>query len=194
MAGNPFANLVVQAFRDPRTSAQRIVAWPADSGTERLALVLVAVLATLSFYIVLGLAPGGGGLVMPGMSEPPAPFVMVLLQVLIMLAMAGAVTIGGRMGNGNRDFRSALRIVIWWQVLMMLMQAAQILAFVFFRPLAGLLSLAALGAGAWLAVGLVAGLHGFRSFVLTGLAMLAGIFVLSMVLALVLAPFIPMAP
>lgn len=192
MAGNPVIEMVIEAVRDPRASAQRVVGWPAGPGADRLVLIIVAILASLSFYLVLGLSPGGGAMVLPGMSEPPQPFVMVILQVVIMLAMAGAITVGGRIGNGAGNFRGALRIVLWWQVIMLLMQLAQVVAFLLLPPLAGLASLAALMIGAWVAVGLVAGLHGFRSRVLTALGMLAGIFALSLVLAIVLAPFIPM--
>lgn len=176
--------LVVEALRDPRRNAQRILDWPLPERALGLAVLLVSVVAVLGLYGSLVL--GGAGL---GGPFPP-PLAMVALQVVAMALMAALMVGVGRMFGGTGGFAGALRLMVWLQALMILMQVVQLVAMLVLPPLAGLVSLASLGAVGWVASGFVAGLHGFRSQGMTFLGILGSFLALGFVLSIVLLPFV----
>lgn len=176
-------NLMREALQDPRRNAERILAWPIPQQTVWLGVVLVSALAVLGLYLTLMI----GGSVM---GPVPAPFAMAGLQVVAMIMLAGMMAHVGRIFGGTGRFAGALRIMVWLQGLMVVFQAVQIVALVLLPPLAGLLSLASVVAVLWVATGLVAGLHGFRSLPMTFLGILGSFMLLGLAVSMVLAPFI----
>lgn len=183
MNGQDWIALVQEAFRDPRRSAQRIVGWPLPDQALVLAFPLVVALSVLGLY---------GAMLLSGMAaaDLPAPVLLVVMQAGSMLLLAAVLAQAGRMFGGAGDFAGALRIILWIQALMVLLQAAQLVALVVLPPLAGLLSIVSLLAVGWIATGLVAGLHGFRSLPLTFLGILGGMLLVGFVLSLLVAPFV----
>lgn len=188
MTGSDLMALAREALTDPRRSGARFGAMQLPASVQAEALVLISVLSVLGIWVVSLLS--GGGL---GAEDAflPMPFLLLAMQILAMLALATAVSVLGRLAKGQGDFAGSLRIVIWLQGLMVVVQAAQILLIVILPGLAGLVSLLAILAAGWVATGLIAGLHGFRSLPLTFLGMIGGIFVVAFVLSLLLAPFLP---
>lgn len=180
-----WTELIREAVRDPKTNGARIAAWPLPDRALAEALVLVSVLAILGVHVVLLLGAGVAGL-----AEFPSPFLLLAVQVVVMLLLAGVMVLAGRMFGGKGDFGGALRIMVWLQGLMVLLQAVQLVALVVLPPLAGLLSLVSAVLIGWLSAGLVAGLHRFRSIGLTFLGILGSMLVLGLVLGMLLAPFL----
>lgn len=178
-----WAGLLKEAVRDPRRNAQRIVGWPLPERTVLLALILVSALSVLGLYAASLLA---------GLEAEflPQPFVLALMQVGSMLLLAAVLAQAGRMFGGRGDFAGALRIIVWIQLLMVLLQAVQLIAMLVLPPLAGLLSLGSVVAICWISTGLVAGLHGFQSLPLTFLGILGAMLVVGFVLSLLLTPFV----
>ncbi len=183
MNASDWIALVREAVGDPRRNAQRIVGWAVPDQAVPLALLLVAVLS------VLGL---NGAMLLAGVGAPqlPPPMLMMVLQLGSMLLLAGVLAQAGRMFGGAGDFAGALRVIIWVQALMVLLQAVQLVAMVILPPLGGLISLLSVLAIGWVATGLVAGLHGFRSLPLTFLGIVGAMLAVGFVLSLVLAPFL----
>lgn len=188
MDRNDWIELIRQAVRDPRANGARIASWPLPGSSLAEALVLVSVLAILGVHGVLLLGGGAAGL-----AGFPAPFLLLAVQVGVMLVLAGVMAGVGRAFGGKGDFGGALRVMVWLQGLMVLLQAAQLLALVVLPPLAGLLSLVSLALIGWLSAGLVAGLHGFRSLGLTFVGIVLSMLGLGLVLTMLLAPFMGVA-
>lgn len=183
MTGAEMRMLVVEALRDPRRNAVRLVGLPLPGQALYEALVLVALLSTLALYVVSLLA----GVSLVGDAPLPPPIVLAVLQIGVMLVLAGALRQLGRLFGGTGSFDGSLRIIIWLQFLMFLFQMVQLAAMLVLPPLAGLVSLVSLAAVFWLAAGLIAGLHGFRSMLLTLLGTLAGMVVVALLLSITLS-------
>lgn len=186
MDGNSWIGLVLEALRDPRRNGQRIAAWPMSDQTLAEALLLVSVLAILGVHGVLLL---GGG---PAWPDFLSPLMLTAVQVGVMVLLAGVMLVAGRVFSGTGDFRGALRIMVWLQALLVVLQVIQLAVIVILPPLAPMVSLLALGAMGWTASGLVAGLHGFRSIGLTFLGMIGTFIALVLTVSIVIAPFVPM--
>lgn len=180
--------LVKEALRDPRSNAQRILGWDLPAGAIWQAVALVSVLAVLGLYATILL--GGGGLAGPF----PPPLAMAGLQIVAMVLLSTLMAGVGRAFGGTGQFVGALRIMVWLQALMILMQVVQLVAMVLLPPLAGLVSLATLGAIGWIASGLVAGLHGFKSQGMVLLGIIGTLLGVGFVLSILFLPFFPPAP
>lgn len=183
MNGSDWMALVQEAFRDPRRSAQRMASWPLPDQALPMAFVLIAVLSVLGLY---------GAMLLSGMAvaDLPAPVLLLGLQGVSMVLLAAVMAHAGRMFGGTGDFGGALRIITWIQALMVVLQIVQLVALVVLPPLGGLLSLVSVVAMGWVATGMVAGLHGFKSLPLTLLGIIGAMLVVGFVLSLVLGPFI----
>lgn len=179
--------MIKEAITDPRQSAGRVLALPLPKASVFEALVMVSALAVIGVYFV--------ALISARLEDTPiflpGPFVLAGLQLAAMMILAGALALMGRAFGGKGSFDGSLRIMIWLQFLMVLLQAIQLVALVILPPLAGILSLASLGLIGWISVGLVAGLHGFRSLGLTFIGIIGGMVGVSLILVILLAPFLP---
>lgn len=180
--------LAREALTDPRRNGARIGSMSLPGNSLWESLLLVSVLSVLGIWVVAFISFGPD----EEAGVLPAPFALLGLQLIAMLALALAVTLLGRLAKGQGDFAGALRIVTWLQGLMVVVQFAQIVLLVVLPPLAGFVSLAAILAAAWVATGLVAGLHGFKSLPLTFLGMIGGLFVVAFVMSFFFAIFFPL--
>lgn len=181
--------LVIEALRDPRANGHRILALPMPGTAVYEALVLVAIVSTLALFAVFHFA----GVPINGMTLP-SPVVLAILQVVVMLILAGGLRVLGRLFGGTGSFDGALRVIIWLQALMFLFQLLQLFAMVVLPPIAGLLSLATLAAVFWIASGLIAGLHGYKSLWLTLLGTIAGLIVVALAISILLGLLLPSVP
>lgn len=184
MQRSDWTALVQEALRDPRRNAARILGWDLPDAAVWQAVALVSVLAVLGLYGTLLI---GGGTPNPGF---PPPFAMAGLQFLAMVLLAALMSGIGRMFGGTGNFGGALRVMVWLQALMILLQVVQLVALLILPPLAGLVSLGSLVAVAWVASGLVAGLHGFKSQGMTLLGLVGSLLAVGFVLSILLLPFI----
>lgn len=180
-------SMVIEAVRDPRANALNLMRLPMSGSTLPEALVLIAVLSTLALYLVAGLA----GVPLLNDSPMPPPVMMAVLQVLIMTLLAGAMTVIGRLFGGQGSFEGALRVIVWLQTLMILLQVVQFAVLILLPMLGGMLSIIAMVGVFWVAAGLIAGLHGFRSVFFTFLGMIGGLVVVAIIVSILLAPFLP---
>ena len=149
----------------------------------RIAFGLVVVLSMLLGELAVLISP-----------PPPegmlnvSPVVMGLLQAAFMFVIAHAITLIGRWFGGTGRFEGALSLIIWMQFIFLCIQVVQLVAMVIIPPVAGLITILAMGLFFWLLVNFIAALHSFTSlgmiFVATILSAFGIIFGLSLILTL----------
>ena len=172
---------------NPREGAETMLALGLPRQALWLAFALVIVLSMLLgdlLYLLAGL-PGEGALTSPLVGSP---VVAGLVQGAFLFLMAHAITHVGRVFGGTGRFEEALTLVVWLQFIFICVQVLQLVAVVVIPPMAGLITLLAVGLFFWLLVNFIAALHGFTSlglvFVATILTGFAFLFMLSLILML----------
>lgn len=169
----PPGQILREALLTPRHSLARMLDLDLAPGDVWLGATLAAILSVVLLY--------GGALISgPGQSQMltmlPPPFLVVTLQIGLTALMALMTARLGAMAGGRGGFSAALTAVVWLQLLMVVMQAVQIVVALLVPPLAGLVSLGGIGLFFWLLTHFVAEVHGFRN-----LAQVFGAVVLAMI-------------
>ena len=183
----PLLRMARDTVANPREGAETVLALGLPRRALWLAFALVIVLSMLLgdiLYLLAGL-PQGGPLTGP---MGASPVVMGGLQAGFLYLMAHAITQIGRLFGGTGRFEEALALIIWLQFIFLCVQVVQLIALVALPPVAGLITILALGLFLWLLVNFIAALHGFTSLgmvaVMTILSAFALLFALSLVLTL----------
>lgn len=168
---------------NPRQGAAEIIHLRLEPPILRLAFGLVVVLTMLLGEF--------GALLMPPAADNAfavSPVMLGLVQAAFLFVMAHAVTRIGQWFGGTGQFDAALALIIWLQFIFLCLQVIQLVALVIVPPIAGLITVLALGLFFWLLVNFIATLHGFTSlgmiFVMTILSIFGIIFGLSLILTL----------
>ena len=183
----PLLRLARDTVTNPREGAETVLSLGLTRQALWLAFALVVVLSMILgdiLYLLAGVSQDGpltGPLV-------GSPVVMGLLQAGLLYLMAHAITRIGRMFGGNGQFEEALTLVIWLQFIFICVQVVQLAAVLLLPPIAGLITILALGLFLWLLVNFIATVHGFTSlgmvFVMTILSGFGIVFVLSLILTM----------
>lgn len=172
---------------NPREGAETVLALGLPKQALWLAFALVVVLSMLLGDLLYLLAdlPRDGAMTGP---LGASPLVMGLLQGAFLFLMAHAVTLVGRMFGGTGRFDEALALIVWLQFIFLCVQILQLAAVLVIPPMAGLITMLAVGLFFWLLVNFIATLHGFTSlgmvFMMTILSGFTILFVLSLILTL----------
>lgn len=183
-----FAGLARLSLTDPKTAAavvlQRVAGWPGGLLWQAgVAVICVSVLLSE----VSGWVAGGG--------RPPGivgavianPLVLAAVQGLIFVIAVHATHRIGRLFRGLGGLHGALALIVWLQVLMLGVQALQVVAFVLLPGLGAMIGLASVVLFFWLFASFVMVLHGFTSagavFVGIVVSAFAIMFGVSMILA-----------
>lgn len=183
----PLLRLARDTVSNPREGAETILALGLPRQAWWLAFALVIVLSMILgdiLYLVAGVSRDGP------MTGPlgASPLVMGGLQAAFLYMMAHAITHIGRLFGGTGQLDEALALVVWLQFIFLCVQIVQLIAVLVLPPVAGLITVAALGLFLWLLVNFIATLHGFTSlglvFVMTILSAFAILFCLSLVLTM----------
>jgi hypothetical protein len=187
MSFDDFKALVSLSFRDPQVAAHLLVRqnWPIQARWMAL-LAAVSVSALLAWLAsAIFSAPAEDGVQVIMLSQQP--MVMAVMQMVAILLAAGLMSGVGRLFGGQGRFEDALLLTVWIEVLLLLVQALQLVLSLVLPTAAGLLGIAAMALFLWLTVQFTKALHGFRSTLkvmlgLIGTAIGAG-FVLSILAA-----------
>lgn len=172
---------------NPREGAETVLALGLPKQALWLAFALVVVLSMLLGDLLYMLAdlPQDGAMTGP---LGASPLVMGLMQGAFLFLMAHAVTHVGRLFGGTGRFDEALALIVWLQFIFLCVQVLQLAAVLVIPPMAGLITMLAVGLFFWLLVNFIATLHGFTSlgmvFVMTILSGFTILFVLSLILTL----------
>jgi hypothetical protein len=172
---------------NPREGAETVLSLGLPRQALWLAFALVVVLSMLLGDLLYMLAdlPRDGAMTGP---LGASPLVMGLMQGAFLFLMAHAVTHVGRLFGGTGRFDEALALIVWLQFIFLCVQILQLFAVLVIPPMAGLITMLAVGLFFWLLVNFIATLHGFTSlgmvFVMTILSGFTILFVLSLILTL----------
>ncbi|MDQ1899600.1 YIP1 family protein [Paracoccus sp. WLY502] len=187
MTFDDFKALVGLSFRNPNAAAHTLMGqgWPIQARWMALlaAVSLSALLASLAAVLFSTPAPDGTQVVI--LSQQP--MVLALMQLGAIVLAAGLMSGVGRMFGGHGRFEDALLLTVWIEVLLLVVQAVQLVVSLVLPGVAGMLGVAALVLFLWLTVQFTKALHGFRSSAKVALGLIGTAFVAGFVLSLIAA-------
>ncbi len=187
MSFDDFKALVGLSFRDPQAAAHRLMAqgWPIQARWMALlaAVSVSAVLASLAAMLFGGPAPDQA----QAMMLARQPMVLAVMQMGAIILASGLMSGVGRMFGGQGRFEDALLLTVWIEVLLLLVQAAQLVLSLVLPGVAGLLGLASIVLFLWLTVQFTKALHGFRNSAKVALGLIGTAFVAGFALSLIAA-------
>ena len=126
-----------------------------------MAFVLVVVMSSVLTVLAIHLSTASTEPALIAMQTRPIQFAFA--QGIVLLMFAGLIQGVGRMAGGTGNFPDALLLLVWVQVILLLLQVAQIVLQLVLPPAAELLGLMGLVLMLWLVTNFVAELHGFSS-------------------------------
>lgn len=172
---------------NPREGAVTVLSFAPGPRALWLMLALVVVVSLILGEILFLLTGGAAGATLPGAAGRGA-LALGLVQAALLVIIMHAIHRIGRLFGGTGRFEEAMLLVIWLQFIFICVQIVQLAALVLLPPVAGLVTLLAIGLFFWLLVNFIAVLHGFTSlgmvFVMTLFSGVALLFALSLVLTL----------
>ncbi|MCV2448632.1 MULTISPECIES: Yip1 family protein [unclassified Paracoccus (in: a-proteobacteria)] len=187
MTSGDLGDLVVLTLRRPEAALQvlRRLALPMSA---RWTLLLLAVtLSTLLACLSLMLFPVEFDNALSRLLSHPLTLAGVQFGAMVVSALMMAQV--GRWFGGQGDFADALLVVAWVELLLVGLQAVQLVMTLLFPATAALLSILAFGLFLYLAVTMTKALHGFTSTAKVVVGLVGSLFVLGFVLSLFAAAF-----
>jgi hypothetical protein len=172
------SSLVRLSLADPEKGAAAVMALDPPTGARWMLLGVVVALGTVMAYLLPLLSDTGAAL--------PTPMSAAALQGAMNLAAVVLVSGVGRMFGGHGRFEDALLLVGWLQIIMLGMQALQLVVLLILPPLASLVMVASVALFFWLLSGFICALHGFRSRLGVLLATLGTLFVAAFIFSMIL--------
>ena len=180
-----FLNSARFTLREPRRAARMILDLRLPLSVWWTAMVLISVLSTLLLSLDLSLMPPPDDVA----AAVPTMGPLVLAALVIGVQALGAYLMAkvGQWAGGRGQFDEALRLTVWMQAVLMVVQVAQVLAMATLPLLADVVGFVGLGLSMWLMVNFVAELHGFRSLFKVFAGIIAVSFAMVIALSVVLA-------
>lgn len=173
-----------ETLQDPRVGARRIMAIDAPMGARWSALALMAVASALLTHVSFALSPAATREALA--AAMASPLRTAILQGAAMLIGVVAIHRIGAARGGTGGLPEAVSLMVWLQFILLVLQAAQVVAQVILPPLSGIIAFFGVGLFFYLLTYFVAELHGFRSLGLTLLGILGTMLLIAFVLALLL--------
>ncbi|PKP71571.1 MAG: hypothetical protein CVT82_00630 [Alphaproteobacteria bacterium HGW-Alphaproteobacteria-4] len=182
-----FAQLVVQSVREPRAAAARLIALGLPLPVLWQAAVAVAASSAVLSWLANALFPVQ--ISAPWMALTASPLRMALAQAAGILLVAGAMSGLGQVFGGKGRFGQALVLAVWIEVVLLCVQAAQVVLMLLFPLFASALGLAAFVLFLVMLTQFTAALHGFTRSFLVFLGIVAAMFMAALLVAIVLGMF-----
>jgi len=178
------------SLQSPRDAIRQVIDSDPPMLARWIALLLVAIAST--FLMLLSLA------LVPAEQMPPAllwalgsPLGHAATHAAMLFVSVHLLYRLGRFRNGRGSFADSLTVLIWFQIIMLAVQAAQLAVQVALPLLAFPAYVAGMVLFFWLLTSFVAELHGFASLTMTFfgilVALVAVILLVGFALALILA-------
>ena len=187
MTFDDFKTLARRTLSEPEQAARWLIAqdWPIQVRWMALVLAVsvsgvLAYVSTLAFPVPEGAVPA-----MLGMSRQP--LMLAGMQMVAIVLGAGLMAGVGRMFGGHGRFEDALLLTVWIEIMLLIVQAAQIVLSLALPALAGILGILAVALFLWLTVQFTKALHGFTSGPKVLLVMFATLLTMGFVLSFILA-------
>jgi hypothetical protein len=172
------SSLVRLSVTDPEKGASAVIALNPPVAARWMLLALVVALGTVMAYLLPLMSGAEEGL--------PTPITAAMLQGAMNMAAVALVSGVGRMFGGHGTFEDALLLVGWLQVIMLGLQALQLVVLMIVPPFASLVMVASVALFFWLLSGFICALHGFKSRLSVLLATLGTLFIAAFVFSLIL--------
>ncbi|MFC3166505.1 MULTISPECIES: Yip1 family protein [Paracoccus] len=196
MTFDDFKALIGLSFRNPQGAAHALMRqdWPVQARWMAL-LAAVSISALLAWVAgAMFSAPAEDDIQVVMLSQQP--MVLAVMQMVAIVLAAGLMSGVGRAFGGRGRFEDALLLTVWIEVLLLLVQAIQIVLSLVMPAVAGLLGIAAMALFLWLTVQFTKALHGFSSTLkvtmgLIGTAIAAGFILSILAAALGIMPEMP---
>lgn len=185
--GQQLGALLFLTIRDPRRAMRSLQALDLPATILPPALALMAVASALLLH--LGLASG----LMPVPADPlsqslfGAPLTTAVIQLTALVIAVLLIRSVGALFGGHGSLADAALAVVWLQVVLLALQAAQFLLYLLVPPLAPVVGLASMVVFFWFLTAFVAEIHGFSRSGLVLLGILGTFILLAILLSIVLA-------
>ena len=182
-----FKALVGLSVRDPQAASHRLMGqgWPMQARWMALlaAVSVSGVLASVAAMLFSASDPEGTQVMMLSRQ----PIVLAAMQLGAIVLAAGLMSGVGRLFGGHGRFEDALLLTVWIEVMLLVVQLAQIVLSLALPGLAGILGIIAVALFLWLTVQFTKALHGFTSGPKVLLVMFGTLLVMGFVLSFFMA-------
>lgn len=181
-------NLAVLTIKEPEQGLRALQGLNLPMGSRWMALALAVCLSTLLGGIANILVPmpeAASGLV----QLLTVPFSLSVMQFAALILSAFLMAHVGRMFGGNGTFADALLVTAWIEVLLVAVQAVQLVLVLVFPASVSILSIVAFGLFLYLTVMLTKALHGFNNPFLVILGLIGTMFVVGLALTILAVSF-----
>ncbi|AGT09112.1 YIP1 family protein [Paracoccus aminophilus] len=190
MTFTQIGELAVLTLREPARGFRALQGLGLPIAARWMLLVLAIALSALLAGVANWLFPTP--ITTPLTELVAQPWLLAAVQFVAMTATALLITFVGRLFGGRGSFEDALLVTAWIELLLVAVQAVQVVLMLVLPLLAGLFSLVAFALFFYLIVTLTKALHGFQNGFLVLLTMVGTLFVVGFALTfLALAMGIP---
>jgi hypothetical protein len=174
------------SLQSPRDAIRQVIASEPPMTARWIALLLMAIASTFLTLLSLSLVPS---------DELPSEFLWLMgsplslaaLHLVMLFVSVHLLFRIGRFWHGRGSFADSLTVLIWFQIIMLAVQAVQLALQVLLPPFAPAAYLAGLALFFWLLTNFVAELHGFASLSKTFFGILVALAGLTLLLGFGLA-------
>ena len=188
MTFDDFKHLVQLTFRNPEGAARALIGLNLPMQARWMALLLAVTVSALMAFLVSSLYPAPP-------SDAGTPMLSLVRQPMVLAGMQlGAIVLGaglmagvGRVFGGHGRFADALILSVWIEMMLLLVQAAQVVLSLALPGLAGIMGILAVALFLWLTVQFTKALHGFTSGPKVMLVMFATLMAMGMALSFLAA-------
>ena len=174
------------SLQSPRDAIRQVIDSEPPMTARWIALLLVAIASTFLTLLSFSLVPSD--------ELPPAlvrsmgsPLSLAAIHLVVLFVSVHLLFRIGRFRNGRGSFADCLTVLIWFQIIMLAVQAVQLALQVLLPPIAPAAYFAGLALFFWLLTNFVAELHGFASLSKTFFGILVALAVLILLLGFGLA-------
>ena len=174
------------SLQSPRDAIRQVIDSDPPMTARWIALLLLAIASTFLTLLSFSLVPSD--------ELPPAlvrsmgsPLSLAAIHLVVLFVSVHLLFRIGRFRNGRGSFADCLTVLIWFQIIMLAVQAVQLALQVLLPPFAPAAYLAGLALFFWLLTNFVAELHGFDSLSKTFFGILMALAVLILLLGFGLA-------
>lgn len=180
---NGLAQAAILTIRDPRAGARMVLSLDVTRQDRWNMLLLTVVISAILAKVSVLLSGGGGSNV--GFFAA-SPFMLGVVQLVLMLFAVFAIHYVGRRLGGTGNFDGAIILVVWLQFVMICLQLAQMLLLLVSPLLAFLVGIAGVGLFFWMLTQFIMELHDFKSPLTVFLGIFLGMFALAILLSVLI--------
>ncbi|MDB6177490.1 YIP1 family protein [Paracoccus sp. Z330] len=186
MSFDDLKGLLGLTLRNPEGAAAVLMRTGLPMQARWMALFVAVAVSAILAWISAQMFPLPEGEAMV-LSLTAQPLAMAGMQLCAIVLAAGLMATIGRLCGGQGSFADALLLTVWIEVVLLVVQAVQVVATLVLPPLAGILGILAVALFLWLTVHFTKALHGFRSGPKVFLGLIATAFLAGFALSVIAA-------